>query len=114
MGAKRGTPLERMMRRIETVGECWVWRGFTSPDGYGRMKVAGRCVSVHRLSYELHRGPIPPGKELDHLCRNRACANPEHLEAVSHRVNVLRGDGFYAQAARGVPKSVYTQKRRSA
>lgn len=48
-------------------------------------------IYAHRLSYELFVGPIPDGYELDHLCRNRGCVNPAHLEAVTHRVNVLRG-----------------------
>ena len=60
-------------------------------DGYGKVKIDGRMVAVHRLAYELFVGPIPEGLELDHLCRVRDCANPEHLEAVTHAENVRRG-----------------------
>lgn len=58
-------------------------------------------MRAHRVAYELEREPIPPGLEPDHLCKNRACVRPDHLELVTHRENVLRGDGFYAKAHRG-------------
>lgn len=75
---------------------CWIWLGHLQPNGYGTLKVggrAGRSVYAHRVSYETHVGPIPPGLEIDHLCRVRNCVNPEHLEPVTRRVNVQRGIG---------------------
>lgn len=80
-------------------GECWPWLG--SGDGrYGQLYVSGKSIKAHRFAYELLVGPIPDGLTLDHLCRNTACVNPAHLEPVSHRENVLRGDGLTARRAR--------------
>jgi hypothetical protein len=66
---------------------CWIWLGHINSKGYG--KAAHEWA--HRLSFLLHRGPIPENLELDHKCRLRCCVNPDHLEAVTHLVNVRRG-----------------------
>lgn len=79
--------------------ECWVWSGPTS-DGYGAVQLGRRREYVHRVVYETLRGPVPDGLELDHLCRQRACYRPDHLEPVTHRENVLRGDSAMARRAR--------------
>lgn len=72
---------------------CWVWTPPLRPDGYGQFWVAskGRAIVAHRWSYEHHVGPIPEGLTLDHLCRNRSCVNPTHLEPVTRGENVRRG-----------------------
>ena len=70
---------------------CWEWIGTLYNNGYGRISINNKSSYVHRLTYELYIGKIPTGKELDHLCRNRRCCNPEHLEAVTHRENIRRG-----------------------
>ena len=67
--------------------------------GYSRLYRAGKTVYAHRLSYEIYKGPIPEGFTIDHLCRVRNCVNPEHLEAVCQRTNVLRGEGASARNA---------------
>ena len=85
--------------RVDVESGCWVWTGPLS-QGYGRVSVAGRLWRPHRYVYEHHAGPIPDGLTLDHLCRNRACCNPEHLEPVTLRENILRSDAPAAGHAR--------------
>jgi hypothetical protein len=74
---------------------CHVWTGGKTRLGYGHFWSAEqKLVYAHRVSYERKNGKIPDGLELDHLCRNPSCVNPEHLEAVDHRTNLLRGEGI--------------------
>lgn len=87
---------ERVLRyvAVDIQTRCWNWLGHISPNGYGRVAPTGRgCLYAHRYSYEAFVGPIPEGLEVDHLCRNRACCNPEHLEPVTPLVNNHRGIG---------------------
>ena len=74
---------------------CWLWRGYISPKGYGM--TAGKYA--HRIAWELLRGTIPPDMQIDHLCRTRHCVNPDHMELVTCRVNLLRGNTVTAQRA---------------
>lgn len=81
---------------------CWVWRGTRAGNGYP-VAYSPRDKTTtwaHRLSYELFVGPIPRGLTIDHLCRNKVCVNPKHLEAVTIRENILRGHGLAAMNAR--------------
>jgi hypothetical protein len=79
-------------RRRPELGRCWLWIACRVPGGYGQFYVSKVGVQfAHRVSYELRNGPIPAGLEIDHLCRNRACVNPEHMEVVTTRENTLRG-----------------------
>lgn len=80
---------------------CWLFAGvIQAGTGYGLIRISGRPRMAHRISYEVNIGAIPNGLTLDHLCRNRACVNPGHLEPVTAGVNVLRGIGPSAANAR--------------
>lgn len=77
---------------------CWIWGGYRNDVGYGQLRHCGRTYYAHRFSYELHKGEIPNGLDLDHLCRVRCCVNPDHLEAVTRKENLRRGLHISGQA----------------
>lgn len=100
---RRGvTDADRILSKVTVDDEtgCWEWQGYRQPAGHGRTRFGGRKVLVHRWVFEHLVGPIPDGLSLDHLCRNPPCCNPDHLDAVDHRTNVLRGVGPAAINAR--------------
>lgn len=76
---------------------CWEWRGTRDKDGYGIMSIKRRNYRAHRWAYQSIRGEIPQGLVIDHLCRNRACCNPEHLEPVTVGENCRRGETVVAR-----------------
>lgn len=99
------TAVERLLRSLTLVAGpletlCWQPRLVPMISGYVRIRDTGRKVLAHRLMYEDWFGPVPNGLELDHLCRNRACCNPLHLEAVTHCINWLRGEAPSATTTR--------------
>jgi hypothetical protein len=78
------------------LGPCWLWTGYISRDGYGKIAYGkrGDAIHAHNIGYLLLRGPIDDGLEFDHLCKVRHCVNPWHGERTTHTTNVMRGEGF--------------------
>jgi len=102
-----------------TANGCIPWMA-AKTNGYGVVQYAGTLRRAHRVIYELTRGAIEPGKELDHLCRNRACINPDHMDPVRQAENNRRSNSRSAQHARQThclrgheftPENTYTRSR---
>ena len=91
--------LARVWSKVRMTGWCWEWIG-AKTDGYGTIGINYSRVRAHRFMYILANGPINSNLTIDHLCRNRGCVNPDHLESVSLGVNILRGNGHCAINAR--------------
>lgn len=101
--ARKNAPLlERLEANSEMVGECRVWTGTRDSCGYGKIGVKGKKLMVHRVAYELEVGPIPPGLFIDHICHNRACIRPSHLQSVTHKVNVENRAGAMPSSRTGI------------
>lgn len=77
---------------VDSETGCWEWQGATQRNGYGVLRRKGKNFRAHRYYYQLERGPVPAGMDLDHLCRNRACCNPAHMEVVTRAENLRRGE----------------------
>lgn len=82
---------ELFFKKVAQEGECWRWVGAVRPGGHGAFWYEQRVQQAHRVAYLLMVGEIPPGLDLDHLCRNRWCVNPYHLEPVTRSENNRRG-----------------------
>lgn len=93
------TESERFWRKVALGGadDCWPWTAAVFRDGYGQFSHGRRA---HRVAYESVVGPIPDGMQLDHLCRNKLCVNPSHLEPVTPRVNTIRSLPFRSKPTR--------------
>lgn len=87
--------VSRFVKKYEVndFSGCWDWLAGKTQDGYGTFFNGKKTQRAHRFSYEYYNGDIPEGLEIDHICRNRGCVNPNHLEVVTRSVNMLRGDG---------------------
>lgn len=82
--------LKRFIDKVDKTSDCWNWTASCDGKGYGQFVYKGKLSRAHRVSYMLFKGEIPEGLDLDHLCRNIKCVNPEHLEAVTRSVNLQR------------------------
>jgi len=92
--------VERFWFYVEKTTNCWSWKGHIGTLGYGQFRFNYKRISPHRFSYEIHKGKIPKGLVIDHLCRNPKCVNPDHLEVVTRAENVMRGFSPHAINAR--------------
>lgn len=94
----RADPSERFWAKVERgePDECWPWVAYLYRNGYGMFTPinGGPKVMAHRYAYEVTVGPIPGGLTIDHLCRNRACCNPAHMQPVTRGENAIRGGGL--------------------
>ncbi len=97
MTAESKVPEWARARVIITDSGCWEWTGWRHAGGYGGCQRAGHNMA-HRVMYSELVGPIPPGLDLDHLCRNRPCCNPAHLEPVTRSENLFRGVRSWREA----------------
>ena len=84
----------------EPMSGCLIWLGHDNGNGYGRISIGSKHFYAHRISYELAKGQIPEGLQLDHKCRNTFCINPDHLEPVTHQENAKRGIPFRSKWVR--------------
>lgn len=91
--------------RVNKTETCWLWTAGRHRDGYGQ---TSRGKKAHRVAYEFVKGPIPEGLEIDHLCRVRLCVNPDHLEAVTHKVNMQRAPWETPSRKRSYPMCAHS------
>lgn len=97
--------MDRFWAKVNADADCWRWMAAHSHDGYGQFSLAGKILYAHRVAWDLLIGPIPDGYQLDHLCRNRGCVNPDHLEPVLPGENTRRAP--WSQVERGKASSRY-------
>ena len=87
--------IERFWSKVDKTDDCWRWRPAKNRSGYGTFGFAGTTTSAHRIAYYLVKGPFDLALVVDHLCRNRSCVNPDHLEPVTSQVNTRRSPLVY-------------------
>lgn len=87
----RPSPQQRFWAKVTKTDTCWIWGGAKTAGGYGVFNSGEGNTVAHRFSWQAANGPVPEGLQIDHLCRNRACVNPAHLEPVTQQENIRRG-----------------------
>lgn len=111
--SKRVYPIvrERVAARSVPRGDCLIWTGVLNKDGYGEIRIARKLRRVHRELWIEVNGPIAAGIEIDHACRNKACVNLAHLQAVSKKVNRENLSGAYRNSGTGI-RGVHLDRKR--
>lgn len=84
--------IQRFFAKIDFTEDCWIWQASLDSKGYAQFTYKGKNKRGHRVAFELMKGGLIGGMDLDHLCRNRACVKPEHLEQVTRSTNLRRGE----------------------
>jgi len=115
----KSEPETRFWKKVDRTGECWVWIATCDPYGYGRFWLDGRMAPAHRVSFAMTCGPIEPGMQLDHICRNRRCVKPAHLRQVTpywnrthNTASPLVAIWFSTHCSRGHPFDLFNTKTR--
>ena len=104
---------ERFWTKVQKTDTCWMWAGSdTGWSGYGSFWLDGKLQLAHRVSHELHHGPIPSGMEVDHVCHNRLCVRPDHLRLASHKQNNENHQGARRDSTCGVRGVTWHKKGR--
>lgn len=88
---------EGFWSQVDKSSNCWIWNGYVEANGYGRFGSSW----AHRRAYQMEVGAIPDGHQIDHLCRNRRCVRPDHLESVSHQENLRRAKALISACPKG-------------
>jgi hypothetical protein len=105
--------VDRFWAKVQKSAEpdgCWIWTASRTSHGYGKIGVNGRLAAAHRLSFELSKGPIPAGMQVDHVCFNRGCVNPAHLRLATNKQNNEHRSGARRDSSSGV-RGVYWHSR---
>ena len=92
---------------LDVVRQCWGWGGFIEKTGYGRQTWQGKRWRAHRLVWEMYQGPIPNSMVLDHLCENKSCVNPHHLQVTTNAYNWQRISSDRANCPSGHPRNTF-------
>ena len=90
------TTFDFFIEKVKITPNCWEWKASKNSKGYGTFSYGGKTNCAHRFSYQIYKGSIRRGKAIDHLCANKLCVSPHHLEMVSYRENMLRRYRFKA------------------